>query len=225
MSHQIIVRYPNGQVLTFPFDKEEIYCGRSDENQIRLAHSFVSSRHIRLERQGNAFQVRDLGSTNGTLLNGEPLEANIPQPLRTGDTIQVGSLEILLEPVADATIIEKLPKPLPPAEPVATRTRSGRIPASAPLTGEPSPMWQLQTGMIRQHPSKVTIDDQSVSIPRRELPSSVQRPGFEERIRRAVPPDLPPAGQSVIPVGTLSQAVGVALILAALAALLVVLLL
>ena len=69
MSYQIIVRYPNGQVLTFPFTGTEITCGRADENQIRLAHSFVSSRHVKIEREGNAFQVRDLNDPGNAVFD------------------------------------------------------------------------------------------------------------------------------------------------------------
>lgn len=59
--------------------------------EIRLEDPFASSRHARLERQGGVVVVEDLGSTNGTYLNGEPLRG--PQPLHPGDRIRIGDSE------------------------------------------------------------------------------------------------------------------------------------
>lgn len=59
--------------------------------EIRLEDPFASGRHARLERQGGVVVLEDLGSTNGTYLNGEPLRG--PQPLHPGDRIQIGDSE------------------------------------------------------------------------------------------------------------------------------------
>lgn len=64
--------------------------GRGDV-EIRLEDPFSSGRHARIERQGNVFVVEDLGSTNGTFLNGEPLRGI--QPLHHGDRIRIGDSE------------------------------------------------------------------------------------------------------------------------------------
>jgi pSer/pThr/pTyr-binding forkhead associated (FHA) protein len=59
--------------------------------EIRLEDPFASSRHARISRQGHVFVIEDLGSTNGTYLNDEPL--NGPQPLHPGDRIRIGDSE------------------------------------------------------------------------------------------------------------------------------------
>jgi hypothetical protein len=64
--------------------------GRGDV-EIQLDDPFASSRHARITRQGRAVVIEDLGSTNGTFLNGEPL--NGPQPLHAGDRIRIGDCE------------------------------------------------------------------------------------------------------------------------------------
>jgi hypothetical protein len=61
--------------------------GRGDV-EIRLEDPFASSRHARIERQGSVVVLEDLGSTNGTYLNEEPLDG--PQPLHHGDRIRIG---------------------------------------------------------------------------------------------------------------------------------------
>lgn len=227
MAFQITVTYPNGQVLTFPFEKHEVYCGRAQGNDIRLAHSFVSSRHFRVRQQDGRFFVEDVGSTNGTLLNGQTMEPHIPQSFTPDDRIQVGTLEIRLAPIVEATIIERISRPFPTGD--EALGLAGRPAAAAvvpPETDEPAPLWQIQTGMIRQQTGGIRIDDQSVSVPRGDAVTSFQQPGFEERIRR--PAATAPAAREVafsVPWGTLSQVLGGALLLAALGVLVIVLLL
>jgi predicted component of type VI protein secretion system len=68
--------------------------GRGDV-EIRLEDPFASTRHARIERQGGVLVLEDLGSTNGTFLNGEPLGG--PQPLHPGDRIRIGDSEFSYE--------------------------------------------------------------------------------------------------------------------------------
>jgi hypothetical protein len=64
--------------------------GRGDV-EIRLEDPFASSRHARLSIQGHVVVLEDLGSTNGTYLNEEPVTG--PQPLHHGDRIRIGDSE------------------------------------------------------------------------------------------------------------------------------------
>jgi FHA domain len=61
------------------------------EVEIRLEDPFASSRHARISREGHVVVIEDLGSTNGTYLNDEPLRG--PQPLHPGDRIRIGDSE------------------------------------------------------------------------------------------------------------------------------------
>lgn len=65
--------------------------GRGDV-EIRLEDPFASTRHARIARQGSVLVLEDLGSTNGTYLNEEPLDG--PQPLHHGDRIRIGDSEL-----------------------------------------------------------------------------------------------------------------------------------
>jgi hypothetical protein len=69
--------------------------GRGEQADIRLEDSFASTRHARLQPHGDVMVVEDLGSTNGTYLNGEPLSG--PQPLHPGDRIRIGDSEFTFE--------------------------------------------------------------------------------------------------------------------------------
>jgi hypothetical protein len=64
--------------------------GRGDV-EIQIEDPFASSRHARISRQGHLLVIEDLGSTNGTYLNEEPLSG--PQPLHPGDRIRIGDSE------------------------------------------------------------------------------------------------------------------------------------
>jgi len=64
--------------------------GRGDV-EIRLEDPFASSRHARISRDRQVVVIEDLGSTNGTYLNEQPLTG--PQPLHDGDRIRIGDSE------------------------------------------------------------------------------------------------------------------------------------
>ena len=64
--------------------------GRGDV-EIQIEDPFASARHARIMRQGPVLVIEDLGSTNGTYLNGQPLRG--PQPLHPGDRIRIGDSE------------------------------------------------------------------------------------------------------------------------------------
>jgi hypothetical protein len=69
---------------------DTVTLGRGDV-EIQLDDPFASSRHARIWKQGHVLVIEDLGSTNGTYLNEEPL--NGPQPLHAGDRIRIGDSE------------------------------------------------------------------------------------------------------------------------------------
>ena len=63
----------------FDIDGDSITIGRSSENDIQIRDKFVSRKHLRVRQRGNRFFVKDLGSENGTFINGIqiPLGVNI----------------------------------------------------------------------------------------------------------------------------------------------------
>jgi len=76
-------------------DQPVISIGRSVDNDIRLAHTLVSRHHCRIEVAAEAVWAIDLGSANGTKVNGERITRRILEP---GDKLQVGGVHIQLEP-------------------------------------------------------------------------------------------------------------------------------
>ena len=75
-------------------DEQKIVIGRSRDCDIQLADANVSRRHAELRQEGASYWIVDLGSTNGTEVNGKRVER---AKLRDGDKITLGSTEITFD--------------------------------------------------------------------------------------------------------------------------------
>lgn len=71
----------------FPLGAARVMIGRGVSAQIRIADAMASREHCAIEGQGAQFVLRDLGSANGTLVNGTAIGEHV---LQWGDRIQVG---------------------------------------------------------------------------------------------------------------------------------------
>ncbi len=74
--------------------KGECVLGRGQHVELRLLDAQVSRRHARIQRKGEHYVLEDLGSRNGTLLNGRRVEE--PRRLTFGDRIQLGTRVVVL---------------------------------------------------------------------------------------------------------------------------------
>lgn len=72
-----------------------VVIGRSPGADIVIGDSFVSGRHARVAPYGADVVLEDLGSTNGTLLNGERVSR--PNTLRPGDVIAIGDVRMTVD--------------------------------------------------------------------------------------------------------------------------------
>ena len=66
--------------------------GRHPDSDVFLDDITVSRRHSEIERRNGAFEVRDVGSLNGTYLNQKRVER---APIHNGDELQVGKFRLL----------------------------------------------------------------------------------------------------------------------------------
>jgi len=79
--------------LDLPLDREWIVIGRGRTADVLLAEPTISRAHAAIAFDGEVFQVEDLGSTNGTRLNGARRERG---ELADGDELQLGRLRLKL---------------------------------------------------------------------------------------------------------------------------------
>jgi len=87
----VVVRGP-GAGSRYLVDRDETAIGRHPDAHLLLDDVTVSRRHVTIHRVGRRYEVRDLGSLNGTYVNGERIEARL---LVTGDELQVGRFKLL----------------------------------------------------------------------------------------------------------------------------------
>lgn len=73
----------------YPLDGEKIHVGRGTDNDVIIVEPEISRQHMRLTRHGGLYYIQDLGSTNGTMLNGVEISEMVP--LHPGDIIRVGT--------------------------------------------------------------------------------------------------------------------------------------
>jgi predicted component of type VI protein secretion system len=165
----------------FPLEAQEIYIGREPTNMIVINDIQVSRRHAKMELRGSAYLVQDLGSTNGTFVNGRRLSGT--QALNPGDTVELGeSIVLAYELVKDlnATMVSTehhhapvqeeptqapspapVPAPAPFSLPAPTPLYSGQVPAG-PVPSSPVPAAPAATDSVPMPPESVK--------PRRKFP-------------------------------------------------------
>ena len=90
---ELVVRDLEGKTVTLPLDRDRIALGRSSANELCYPDDIgLSRQHLVLVRQDGEWRVEDLGSKNGTLLNGRRVEGKAA--FRPGDRIAAGHLTI-----------------------------------------------------------------------------------------------------------------------------------
>lgn len=91
MGSKLIMTLDGAVVREYPIDKDSISIGRKHGNDIQLNDLTVSGRHALIITMGEHIYVDDLGSTNGTLLNGSRITKTL---LKQNDVIQVGNYQL-----------------------------------------------------------------------------------------------------------------------------------
>jgi hypothetical protein len=131
--HRVIVRTGPNPGTVFELTKEVTMLGRDVTNDVPLGDAEISRQHARLTRTPGGMVLEDLGSTNGTFVNGDRLTS--PRVLRSGDLIGLGENVTLgfeaTSPEAAATVMGPARSPAPP--------RPAPRPA-APAPGPATPM-------------------------------------------------------------------------------------
>jgi FHA domain len=77
-----------------------VLVGRTSENDVSIPEYSISKKHCAFELKDGGMTVADCGSTNGTMLNGTPLEQDVPVPLCGGEIITMGRFTFVYETAA-----------------------------------------------------------------------------------------------------------------------------
>lgn len=86
------IRWHNGRTNYFPIEKEQVVIGRGPEADLRVPENlrFVSGRHAEVRKKEAGYFIRDLNSTNGTLVNNLPLQPGQDYAIGNESIIRIG---------------------------------------------------------------------------------------------------------------------------------------
>jgi membrane fusion protein (multidrug efflux system) len=125
--------------------------GRSPESDLVITDSKCSVRHARIHSDAKGLRISDLGSSNGTFVNGEKVES---APLEDGATIAIGAAVITVRADKDDSADD---------DQLLAKTRIGlpidalRKPAPAPAAAKPAPGADLDAAAARVPPTKRSV--------------------------------------------------------------------
>ncbi|HKG54950.1 MAG TPA: FHA domain-containing protein [Anaerolineales bacterium] len=153
---QLIMRSGPTPGAAFTLEGDQITIGRDSVNEVVINDAEISRRHARLTFQGGKYVLEDLGSTNGTFVNGQRLAG--PRVLKPGEVVSFGEQIVMVFEAtnfdAGATVVSpraavvpsiSRPAPIPPPPPVEY---VGSVPAS------PAP---ISTGTTIRRPTPLFI--------------------------------------------------------------------
>ncbi|NWF64129.1 MAG: FHA domain-containing protein [Chloroflexi bacterium] len=126
---QFVMRSGPTPGVTFPLEGEQLTIGRDSTNGVAINDAEVSRKHARLMFQGGKFVLEDLGSTNGTFVNGQRLAG--PVVLKPGDVVSLGEQIVLMY---DAIAAD-------PGATVAVSRKAAQQMAQAPAYSAPAPSY------------------------------------------------------------------------------------
>ena len=145
-SYQLMVRVGPEPGKVIELSKNELQIGRDVNNDIMINDAELSRRHARLVLQGGGYVLEDLGSTNGTFVNGTRLSG--PHVLQPGETIRFGDNVTLSFEVAgfdpNATVAS--------VQAAAPAQAPAKTPAAAPPAAAPAQPASGYAGQVPDGP-------------------------------------------------------------------------
>ena len=125
---KLIMSLDNAVIREVPLEKERFTIGRKAHNDIQIDNLAVSGEHALIVTILNDSFLEDLGSTNGTLVNGNPVKKHI---LQTNDVIEIGKykLKFVSEAPTGSSSVADFEKTM------VLRAPMGKMPAAAPGGG------------------------------------------------------------------------------------------
>ncbi len=135
----LVVKLKNRPLKTYPFNGKQMTIGRNAQNDIVIDNLSVSRQHAVISSSKEGFIITDLGSKNGTLVNGKPVKES---RLNSGDDILIGKYNILFEiPHGESVPIDEFDQTviIPNYHAKAKKEEKEKFHIDYPVTSESSP--------------------------------------------------------------------------------------
>ncbi|WLT32230.1 FHA domain-containing protein [Geothrix sp. PMB-07] len=147
----------------FEIIDNEVHMGRELDNTLRLPDPSISRHHCVIRKVGGGFEIQDLQSSNGVLVNGNRVQSS---PLRDGDRITLGQVQLTFQdprPEAGATVALNIQDA--PAVPIGTVRMSADDLAAIHVGNAPTPMEPKNPDQIATGPVAIPTPPQAPPLP------------------------------------------------------------
>ena len=145
---QFVMRSGPTPGATYSLEGDQIVIGRDSTNGVVINDAEISRKHARLMFQGGKYVLDDLGSTNGTFVNGQRLAG--PVVLKSGDVVSLGEQIVLvfdaLSVDAGATVISSRKNAPAPV-----------LPPSAQVVAPPAPNYSTPLTPVKKNNTLVLV--------------------------------------------------------------------
>lgn len=180
---------------------DTLVAGRSSECDIVLGQDEVSRRHARFERTGGGFEVSDLGSVNGTFVNGRRVERQV---LQVGDIVQIEGFQLTFvldrEPLDGVVAAQPAAAPRPREALAMTMLQEEMPPRSGLSDAAPEPMTAAAADgsdctILHEELAEVValedeVDDEKPEVPAAAPLRGSSRASSVQDLNRISQPDL-----------------------------------
>ena len=186
------VTAPDGRVREVPIDLPSLLVGRSDDNGVVLDDVSVARRHARIVIESGNLLVEDLGSANGTFIDGHRIPPHSPNLVEPNQTLRFGNVEARFVPPVSAGAQPEAGGP--PVPPVAAAVVPPLVAAAAAFTPTPAAGREPPVGAASSA-LRLSVSTSAGEVAAGDLfyaTATVQNRGhIVEQVRVEIP-DLPP---------------------------------
>lgn len=176
---RVVVHEKGGRTQRFSFESDQFAVGREDDNDLVLDRVNISKYHLRFRRHQGCIEVVDLGSTNGTYVNGR--KVGDPRAVRRSDRIYVGDYILMLEGDDDAIAPVQRSEIVVAGHEAHPQTRAVAVPPPERDAGEALPTDDAPTPL-----SRLVGDDSDLLTSARRVAPAGRESTYLDRIANRV---------------------------------------
>ncbi len=185
---------PDNSIVEFPLKAEQSLIGRSSRCDVRIKHPGISAEHAVVRQIAGAATLEDMGSTNGTRVNGKRIEQ--VHVLRHGDQIGVGRERLMYFAELDSAARFLQPEAMAPFSlpaPISEHVNTSAVTVAAVPTAAGA------VGVPATSPSSTVTPSAARTVSRGASPAATDEPQLDMSLIAALPKgsSLPAAGAAI----------------------------